>query len=187
MPNPRLATRYAKAILDLAVEKSQLEEVYKDMLFMQKLLKGNPDFLNMLRSPVVPSDKKNNVIELVTGKSIGETTAAFMKLLVNKGREADLPEVITAFIRQYKDKKGIHVVKLTSAVALSEEVKNSIVEQVKKTSNMKTIELEEKVDPSLIGGFVLQAGDQLIDASIAYDLKMISRQFDNNDFIYKVR
>ena len=77
--------------------------------------------------------------------------------------------------------------KLTTATPVSEEVKNSIVAQVRKTSNMENIELETKVDPKLIGGFVLQAGDKLVDASIASDLKEIARDFENNDFIYKVR
>ena len=76
---------------------------------------------------------------------------------------------------------------MTTATPVSDAVKSSIVEQVKKTSNFKNIELEEVVDPNIVGGFILQAGDKLIDASIAYDLKAISRQFENNDFIYKVR
>ncbi|RYY58835.1 MAG: F0F1 ATP synthase subunit delta, partial [Chitinophagaceae bacterium] len=62
-----------------------------------------------------------------------------------------------------------------------------IIEQVKKSGNFPNIEIDEKVDPDIIGGFVLQVGDKLVDASISYDLKAISRQFENNDFIYKVR
>lgn len=187
MPNPRLATRYAKSVLDLAIERGQLEQVYADMLYLQKVLQSSRDLVAMLRSPVVTADKKQIVMDQITGKNIGELSAAFTKLLITKSREAELPEIITAFIRQYKEKKDIHVVRLTTAVPVSDAVKNSIIDQVRKTSNMQNIELDEKVDPSIIGGFVLQAGDKLIDASISYDLKAISRQFDNNDFIYKVR
>jgi F-type H+-transporting ATPase subunit delta len=187
MPNPRLASRYAKSLLDLAVEREQLEQVNADMLYLQKVNNSRRDFVNLLRSPVVSADKKQSIIDAVTAGKIGELTAAFTRLLINKGREGELPEIITAFIKQYKDEKGIHTVKLTTATPVSDEVKNSIVEQVKRTSDMKNIELEATVDPSIIGGFVLQAGDKLVDASIAYDLKEISRQFENNDFIYKVR
>ena len=187
MPNPRLASRYAKSLLDLAVEKGQLERVYQDMLYLQLLTKGSRDFLNLLCSPIVPSDKKLSVIEAIAWKNINELTAAFTKLLVNKGREIELPEIIVAFIGQYKEKKGIHTVKLTTAVPVSEDVKNQLVQQVKKTSDMQNIELESVVDPNIIGGFVLQTGDKLIDASVAYDLKQVSRQFENNDFVYKVR
>ena len=187
MPNPRLAYRYAKSILDLAIERGQLEQVYSDMLYLQQLTKLSRDFLNLLRSPVVAVDKKLAAVEAVAGKNINEMTSAFTRLLINKGREGELPEVINSFIKQYKTKKGIYIIKLTTATPVSEELKNSIIKQVKQTSDMKNIELEEKVDPSIIGGFVLQAGDKLIDASISYDLQTISRQFDNNDFIYRVR
>ena len=187
MSNYRVAYRYAKSILDLAIERGQLEAVYADMQYLQQLLKASRDFNGMLKSPVVAADKKQAAIEAIAGKNISELTLAFTRLLVTKGREAVLPDIVTSFVAQYKEKKGIHIVKLTTATPLSEPMKNAIVEQVKRTSNMQHIELEEKVDPDIIGGFVLQAGDKLIDASISYDLKTISRQFDNNDFVYKVR
>jgi F-type H+-transporting ATPase subunit delta len=187
MPNPRLASRYAKSVLDLAVEKSQLEPVYDDMLYLQQLAKVSRDFLNLLRSPIVSNDKKLSAIDSVIAKNVGELTLAFVRLLVIKNREAELPEIIVAFIKQYKEKKGIHTVKMTTAVPVSDTVKNEIIEQVRKTSSMQNIEVESIVDPNIIGGFVLQTGDQLIDASIAYDLKQVARQFENNDFIYRVR
>jgi len=187
MPNPRLASRYAKSILDLSLERGELETIYADMQYLQEVVKQSPDFLNLLRSPVVAVDKKQSIIESVIGKNVSQLTLAFAKLLTSKGRENVLPEIVTSFINQYKDHKGIQIVKLTTAAPVSESVRNSIIEQVKKTGGFGQIELEEKVDPSLIGGFVLQAGDKLVDASISYDLKAISRKFENNDFVYKVR
>lgn len=187
MLNPRVASRYAKSLLDLSIEKGQLEEVYKDMLYLKDLTKGSRDFLNLLRSPVVKSDAKTRVVNAITDGKISDLTNSFIKLLINKAREGVLPEVITAFVEQYKVKKHINTVKLTTAAPVSEEVKQAIIEQVKKTGNMQQVELEASVDPNIIGGFVLQSGDKLIDASIAYDLKLIARQFENNDFIYKVR
>lgn len=187
MPNPRLASRYAKSVLDLAVERGQLEKVYNDMLYLQQVIKSSRDFLNLLRSPIVSTDKKIAVIDAVIGKNVSELTGAFTRLLVNKNREGELPEIIVAFIKQYKDTKGIHTVKLTTAVPVSDTVRNQIIEQVQRTSGMQNIEVESIVDPNIIGGFVLQTGDKLIDVSIAYDLKNVSRQFENNDFIYKVR
>src|ERR1700694_2946562 len=116
MPNPRLAFRYAKSLLDLAVEKEQLEQVYADMLYLQQLTKMSRDFLNLLRSPVVSPDRKQGIIESIVSKNIGPITAAFTRLLTAKGREGELPEIITAFIQQYRTRKGIHIVKLTTAM-----------------------------------------------------------------------
>ena len=187
MSNPRLAYRYAKSMIDLSQEKGQLEDVFKDMLLLQTIIKDNREFLVLLRSPVISPDKKLKVVEAVTAGRVTELTALFNKLLITKGRESALPEVITSFVQQYKELKNIHSVKLTTAVPISEELKNKLVEQIKRTSSIQNIELETKVDDKIIGGFVLQAGDQLIDASISYDLKEIARQFENNDFIYNIR
>ncbi|HKB45289.1 MAG TPA: ATP synthase F1 subunit delta, partial [Chitinophagaceae bacterium] len=187
MPNPRLATRYAKSLIDLAIEKDQLEVVFADMKWLQAVCKSSREFVNVLRSPIITADKKEKIIDAVTSGNIGEMTKAFSHLMIRKGRESNLPEVAAAFITQYKAKKNIYTIKLTTASALSDDLKNAIVNQIKSTSNMQNIELETTVNENLIGGFVLQAGDKLIDASIAYDLKNIAKQFDNNDFIYKIR
>jgi F-type H+-transporting ATPase subunit delta len=187
MPNPRLAARYAKSLLDLSVEKNQVDAVYADMQWLQQVCKTNKDFVNMLRSPVISGDKKEKILQAVTTGKLGELTTAFNRLLVNKNRESYLPEIITAFVSQYKQYKNIYIIKLITAVPASEELKNAIISQVQKTTNMQNIEMETSVDSKLIGGFVLQAGDKLVDASIAYDLKHIARQFENNDFIYKIR
>lgn len=187
MPNPRLASRYAKSLIDLAIEKGRLEQVFTDMQWLQGVCKSNRDFVNMLRSPIIKAGTKKKIIEAVTSGKVGQITSGFNSLLTIKGRERHLPEIIAAFIKAYKTYKDIQTIKLTTASPVSDQVKNAIVEQVKKSANFKNVELEEKLDADLIGGFVLQIGDQLVDASIAYDLKAIARQFENNDFIYKVR
>jgi F-type H+-transporting ATPase subunit delta len=187
MPNPRLATRYAKALIDLAVEKGQLENVFADMQWLNAVCKSNRDFVNVLRSPIIKAEVKKKVIEAVTTGKIGEITAAFNKLIITKGRESNLPEIAHAFIEAYKEKKNIHTIKLTTASPVSDATKEAIVAQVKKSAGFQSVELEEKVDADLIGGFVLQVGDKLVDASIAYDLRAIAKQFENNDFIYKLR
>jgi F-type H+-transporting ATPase subunit delta len=187
MPNPRLAARYAKSLIDLANERNQLEKVYQDMLYLQSLCKQSRDFLALMRSPVVKADKKVAIVLAVTKGKISELTDAFNKLMINKGREAYLPEISAAFVEQYNKQKGIHTVKLTTATPVTEEVKKQIVSQVQKQTNMNNIDLKTTVDEEIIGGFVLQIGDQLVDASIAYDLNKIKAQFMNNDFIYKIR
>ncbi|PZR29277.1 MAG: F0F1 ATP synthase subunit delta [Citrobacter freundii] len=187
MPNPRLAARYAKSLIDLAIEKGQLEQVFADMQWLAAVNKSNKDFVNLLRSPIIKADTKKKIVEAVTAGKLSQITTGFNTLLISKSREGYLPEIVTAFIDQYKKYKNIQVIKLTTAAPVSDTLKNAIVDQVKKTAGYQNIELEEKVDPALIGGFVLQVGDQLVDASIAYDLKAIAKQFENNDFIYKVR
>lgn len=187
MPNPRLATRYAKSLIDLAIEKGQLEQVFADMQWLNAVCRSNRDFVNLLRSPIIKGDTKKKILDAITTGHISEITNGFTRLLITKGRESNLPEISSAFISSYKEKKNINTIQLTTAMPVTDKVRNAIIDQVKKTAGFQNVELEEKVDPDLIGGFVLQVGDKLVDASIAYDLRAIAKQFENNDFIYKIR
>jgi F-type H+-transporting ATPase subunit delta len=187
MPNPRLASRYAKSLMDLVIEKGQLEKTFSDMQWLQQVVRQSRDFTNLLRSPIIKDDKKATVIDAVIKGKVSDTTSSFVHLLIAKGREGNLQEIISSFINQYKEYKNIYSVKLTTAVPVDEDLKKKIISQIQKTSEMQNIELETKVDKELIGGFVLEAGDKLIDASIAHELKKISREFENNDFVYRIR
>jgi len=187
MPNPRLATRYAKSLIGLAQERGELETVYKDMQFLQSICKSNPDFVNLLRSPVVRADKKDAIISAITKDRISKMTATFTKLLTSKGREEDLPEIINAFISQYNEIKGIEKVKLTTAVPVSEDVKKALLDKVKKSTGFDKIEMESIVNPNIIGGFILEYNNNLVDASISRDLKDISKQFQENVYVHNIR
>ena len=157
------------------------------MLFLQEACNVSKEFVVLLKSPIIKADKKGKVLDAITGGKISVITATFNKLLLQKGREFYLPEIVTAFIAQYKQHLGIQTAKLTTAVPISEELKRSILDKIGAVRTGKTIELETAVDENLIGGFVLEVGDQLVDGSIAFDLRNIKKQFQNNDFIYKIR
>jgi F-type H+-transporting ATPase subunit delta len=187
MPNPRLAARYAKSLLDLAIEKGQLDAVHNDMLFLQELIRSSRELANLLKSPIIKADKKDKILDAITDGRVSVITSSFNKLLLSKGRETYLAEIVNAFIDQYKEYKGIHTVKLTTAVPVSEEVKKAIMDKISADKNLKNIELLTSVNEELIGGFVLEIGDELVDGSVAFDLKNIKKQFQNNDFIYKIR
>jgi F-type H+-transporting ATPase subunit delta len=186
MTNPRLAARYAKSLLDLAVEQNQLDAVYADMKFLQQVNKSNPDFVAMLRSPIITSDKKDKIIDAIIGNKVCKLTMLFINLLTTKTRESNMPEIVTAFIEQYNKLKNIQTVKLTTATAISEELKQSIVAKVK-SSTSTAVEIETFVKEELIGGFKLEVGGTLIDASILRDLNDVKKQFLNNEYIHKIR
>ncbi|HYF31928.1 MAG TPA: ATP synthase F1 subunit delta [Chitinophagaceae bacterium] len=187
MLNPRLAGRYAKSLMDLAIERNELEAIYQDMQFLQSVCRNSRDFVNLMKSPVIAPDKKEGIFNAVTKGKISALTASFHQLLIRKGREANFPEIVQAFIDQYKRHKGIYTVKLTTAKPVSEDLKQEIIRKVRSQTPMQNIELKTEVKEDLVGGFVLEMGDTLVDASIAYDLKAIKKQFLNNDFIYKIR
>ena len=186
MQNPRLATRYAKSLLDLSIEQNLLDAVYADIKLLKAINKSNPDFVALLRSPIITSDKKDKIIDAVIGKNVSQISMLFIRLLTSKKRESNLPEIVTAFLEQYNKLKNIETVKLTTATPISEELKNSIIAKVK-SADSSAIEIETYVQEELIGGFKLEIAGTLIDASILNDLNDIKKQFLNNEYIHNIR
>jgi F-type H+-transporting ATPase subunit delta len=187
MANPRLAGRYAKSLLELSIEQNQLEAVYKDMQYLHALCVSNRDFVDVLKSPIIPSDKKEKILETVTASSTGNLTQLFLKLLIRKTREYSLPEVVSAFMDQYNTLNGIHRLKITTAVPVSADMHQAIVEKVKANTGIQKVELETAVNEALVGGFTLQLGDTFLDASIKRDLNDIHKQFRDNQYVHSIR
>lgn len=177
-----VASRYAKSLIDLAIETKQLEEVRKDMLLVKQVCDSNSDFVTLLQSPVVKTDKKIAIFNGVFGKNISKTTTAFLNLLAAKRRENYLSGIASSFDEQYKLYKNITTVKVSSAVALDAKLKKDILDLVKKNATGE-IELIEKVDPSLIGGFVLTINDKQVDQSVKRKLNDLSKNFTGNSFV----
>jgi F-type H+-transporting ATPase subunit delta len=187
MNNPRLAARYAKSLLDLAKEQNQVEAVYTDMKWLNKVCKSNPDFVAVLSSPIIKADKKQVILNAVTDNRVSTLTGSFISLLLRKTRESNLHEIVNAFIDQYNVLNNIKKVKITTASPLSDDLKAVIMANVKSAMPTQSFEIETVVKDELIGGFTLETGGQLIDASILRDLKDIQKQFMDNEFIHKIR
>jgi F-type H+-transporting ATPase subunit delta len=187
MNNPRLAGRYAKSLMDLSIEQNNLDTVYSDITLLHSICKNNPDFVAMLKSPVINSDKKEKIISAVLDGKISTLTNSFVQLLARKTRERNLPEIVKAFIEQYNELKQIHQVKITTAVPMSDGLKNAILAKVKADAGVNNIELETVVKEELIGGFKLEMRGNLVDASILRDLRDVQKQFADNIYIHKLR
>jgi F-type H+-transporting ATPase subunit delta len=183
----RLAVRYAKALIGLAIEKGKANEVYQDMLLIKKMCAESREFTVLLHSPVVKPYRKEKILQALTDGRVTVITTNFNKLLVERTRESYLPEIAESYIEQYKEYKKIHVVKLTTAVPVSEKVKANFVSKVKEVSGVEHIELQTEVNPDIIGGFIFESEGRLVDASVAYDLNSIRNQYKKNEFVYSLR
>lgn len=190
MQNPRLAARYAKSLIDLAVEKNELEQVNSDMQYLRAVCKASREFVSVLRSPVIRADQKTAILGEVFKNGVkSELTTAFSRLLLNKSREANLPDIIEAFEDQYNAIKGIRKVKITTATPVDASAQEEIISRLKKESNggFDKIQLEAAVDEELIGGFVLEFNNNVVDLSIQRDLRDIKKQFTKNIFVSNIR
>lgn len=186
MQNPRLASRYAKSLIDIAQEQNCLEAVKNDMKLVNQICESSHDLVLMLKSPVVKADKKAAILNSILDGKVQAVTIAFMSLLINKGREIYLPEIASSFAMQYKVLKNIQTVNLTTAVAIDESIKNTIKEKVAASLKDGQVELNTAVNADLIGGFTLEVGDKLFDASIRRDLNDIKKQFTKNLFVAQI-
>jgi F-type H+-transporting ATPase subunit delta len=157
------------------------------MKYLQAVCKQSKDFTNLLRSPVINADTKEKIVAEAVTNHVGKLSSAFIHLLIKKGRESNLPEIAFSVIEQYKELKGIHRVKLTTANEVSEELKKSIINKIKADTSLKNIELETEVNEAIIGGFQLEYNGNLIDASIVRDLRDIQKQFRKNIYVRDIR
>jgi len=176
-----VASRYAKSLLQLAIEKGQLEKVYADMLFVQEVCAKHKDFINFLNSPIINTDKKLSVLKEIFTGHLSEMTLDFFVILANKRREMYMADIAKSFIAQYKEHKNILTAVITSAVGIDKTVKAKVLELVKQTTKGE-VELVEKVDKDLIGGFVLRIGDKQVDASVSRKLNDLRKTFTENPF-----
>lgn len=183
MTNPRLAARYAKSLIDIAIEKNCLEDTLKDMQLIDTICKQNSEFVALMRSPIIKADKKTSIIEAIFNTKISILTISFIKLLINKGREQNINEIATAFIVQYRLNKKMRMIKLTTASVVDASVVDILKSKLATMFSDSSIHIETAVDPSLLGGFVLDMGDKQMDASIARDLNDIKKQFSKNLYV----
>lgn len=173
------ASRYAKALIDLAVETKQLEEVRKDMQLISDVCANNHEFVVLLQSPVVKTDKKLAIFKNVFDGKVSKTTTSFLTLMANKRRESILAEIAGDFEKQYKEHKNITTVIVDSAIALDDKSRKQILDVVK-SSVTGEIDLIEKVNPSLIGGFVLTINDKQVDQSVKRKLNDLKKGLLDN-------
>jgi F-type H+-transporting ATPase subunit delta len=186
MPNPRLASRYAKSLMDIAVEQNSVAAVLNDLKLLDATCRQSRDFAVMLRSPVVKADKKLAVFNAIFGGQVNNLTMMFVTLMTQKGREEYLQEIVQAFIAQYNEMNHIKVVKLTTASPVNDKVKDAILGKVARALEGNTIDLRTEVKPELIGGFVLEVEDKLFDASVRRDLNDIRTSLLDNSYISKM-
>lgn len=181
-----VAYRYARSLMELAQEKGVLAGVHEDMRLVAATCAGSHDLLVLLKSPVVKSDKKDKVLDRVFAGKIGQLTGTFMGILVRKGREALLPHVAAAFNELYKLQRGIVTAQVKSATPLNEGTRAKVRALAEKQHPGKTIELEEVVDGSLIGGLTIRIGDEQYDGSVSRRLGDLRRKFSENPYIPEI-
>jgi F-type H+-transporting ATPase subunit delta len=180
----RIASRYAKTLVDLSIQQKKLDRVLEDVESFKTITDESRDFQNFLKTPIIHKDKKQSIIKKLFEKSYDDLTMKFLLLLIAKQREMYLPEIANEFILQYKNLKHITTVKVTSAVELSKEALDKIEQKLKKGHLAgEKVEFETVVDPELIGGVIIEFNDEVYDASVSHRLNKYKKNFGENLYV----
>ena len=175
MAGARAAQRYAKATLSLATETKTDEQINNDMKLIAKTIAESNDLANMLKSPVISASIKKSVLSEVF-KNTNKTTLDLINVLVSNNRIDILNQVAVKYNQLFDESKGIQRATVTTAVALTDELKKKVLAKAKELTG-KDVEVRNIVDESIIGGFILRIGDVQYNASIANQLNTLKREF----------
>ena len=165
-----VASRYAKSLLDLSIERNILDKVNNDMVQLSEIFADSADLVSVLNNPTINAAKKTEVFTAIFNGKMEKISLDFIRLITKNSRESLLPVIAQNFTKLYKSHNNILDVELISAVALDDATKSEIMNKVKSKFEGSTIELTENIDESILGGFIVKIGDKQIDASIASQL-----------------
>lgn len=165
-----VAKKYARALLLSVREKGLLDSTADQFLQLRQVVETDSSLLNFLTAPHIPEERKTGLVrDLFSGK-IERLYVEFLLVLVDKHRINYLLEIIIEFDRLVKAEKGILMATAITAIAITDSERDKLITKLAAKSRMK-IELEEKVDPSIIGGMIVILHNEIIDGSIRYGLQ----------------
>ena len=156
----RVASRYAKSLLQHAIAQDTVDNIQQDMLWLDKICHRHSEFLLMLKSPIISSEKKLKVLKQISKSKVNELTFYFSSLITQKNRMELLPIIIKSFLEQYNAYKKITLAYVTTTFQLTDNLRMGFKAMVKEIVSCKEVKLIEKVNEALLGGYILRVGDQ---------------------------
>ena len=182
MADQRVAARYAKSLLDLGQEMGTLDAVKADMDLLSKTMTESRELRLLLRNPIVKHDKKLAILKAIFEGKVSDMTLRFFTILTEKNRESAIEGIGPEFLAQFNVLRGIQSAEVTSATPLTAVSRLEIRRLVTQQTGHADVQLTEKVDPELIGGFVLRVGDNQIDDSVRTSLRKLRTSLQENSY-----
>ncbi len=177
-----LAKRYARAVFDLALETHKVQKVANDLKLVQTVLDENRELRKLMTNPVIDASKKIKVLNALFSSHVDELSIRFLNLITRKGREDYLLAICVAFEDIFLEYKNIMRAEFISASPVNAAIKKAVIEKLAKITD-KTIDLNEKVDPEIIGGYILRMEDYQIDGSIKNQLRKLRKKLAENLYV----
>ena len=173
MKTTKASGRYAQALLSISQEKNIEDIVLSNCKTLLKMFNTDAEFVDFVKNPTIAKSKKINFFNKVF-VGFNNLMADFLNLVVKKGRESELRSIAGKYIDLYNLAKGVVVVEIISAKPLGEDLKNNLKQQMNVSGK---VEIKEKIDRTIIGGFIIKMGDSQYDTSVRKKLKNVKRAF----------
>ena len=166
---------YGDALFEEAMEKNALSLWYEEIRALKSVFLENPELVQFLNHPQIVKEEKEKVIENIFSQRISRELLGFLVIVIEKDRQNEIVPICDYFIDRVKEHEKIGVVKITSAVELSEEQRERVEKRILETTAFVSLETSYMVDPTLLGGLVIRIGDRVVDSSIKTQLEEIKR------------
>ncbi len=176
----KAAKRYVKAFFEWSKARGKLDEVAKDMAILEQVMNDNPDLVAFLKNPTVSNKRKKEALKKIFNDGISAETWKLIDLLADKDRLDILDEIAVRFGQIHKELQGVVEAELITATPVNDEMMKVFLEKVKEITGKSKVEISNRVDPGIIGGYILQIGDLRIDDSIRGKLNKIKAQLQHN-------
>ncbi|MDP4206431.1 MAG: ATP synthase F1 subunit delta [Bacteroidota bacterium] len=174
-----IVVRYAKAFFELSKEKGLLEEIKPEVQSFLSICQESAEFRELLSSPVIHGSKKQRIFHTLFKENFSPFTMRFFDLVIENRRESYLPDIIRYFLEMMRKDLNIQVVTLSSASEIEPSLLESIKNHLAQVLN-KNIEIEGRVKPEIIGGFIVRIDNTQFDGSVATSLKLLKQQLNKS-------
>ncbi len=170
-----VARLYAKAMLDIATEQQVADSLGEELDGVRAEMERDPEFANFLASPILERSKRKASLERALRSRASDLLVDSLQVVNRKDRLEILPQIIAAYHEEHREQLGQVEVKVSTAVPLTDEQRAYVRERARIRTG-KDAHLTEKVNPELLGGLVIQVGDQKVDMSVRRDLELVSQR-----------
>lgn len=168
-----LAKRYARALLEVAKERNEIDRVENELHAVARLWATVPELRLVLGDPARSRAEKQSILEKLFAARVSHVVLRFLAIVLEKGRFARIEEIAAIYDELSDELQGIARARVTSAMPLEPGERDALVARLRKFTERPNVILDEKVDPDLLGGVIVRIGDQVIDGSVRGRLRAL--------------
>lgn len=170
-----VAKVYGDALFEEALEKQEADGLLEEVKQLQVIWRENPSLAGLLENPKIGKEEKIGIVKNIFAGRVSDDLMGFLLVIVQKGRQREIPAICEYFVNTVKEYKNIGVAHVTTAVELKEGQKARLLKKLLDTTPYVEFEMDYNVDPSILGGMVIRIGDRVVDSSIKTQIYKLKR------------